>query len=343
MRKQWIIGLLAVGSSAVPAARADIQEDNITATQFLIANGTFDVSGTSLFSGPVYVEGATIFDHGNANFTPWSTMPDGAYWNVVLGDGFIMSGEPGSGPLGLDFDDLDQVLFWYPELHAFRAIEATSDSADELNVGAHSLAISTGAYASGPASIALGFLTKAYAADALALGKASEATGSRSIAIGKSADASGNDSIAIGMGSIASGNGSIALVRNSLADGDYGSAIGNLSTASSDYASAIGFQANGAAVSAIALGANASAVSYCQTALGPFNLVEPGQTVNAWESGDHLLTIGNGQSDTQRSNALVVYKNADAKFQGNLAVGGEIMLAQASGGVPMGDFGTENP
>ena len=110
------------------------------------------------------------------------------------------------------------------------------------------------------------------------------------------ADASrGNYSVAFGYDTEASGEASAALGLNTDATG-YGSfAWGNWSAATGNYATAGG--------------RGTDAPSAYEFAIGSFNTqYTPSSSVN-WLAGSRAFVIGNGTSGSNRSNALIVYKN----------------------------------
>lgn len=335
-----VFGVLIFASSL----QADITADNITATSSLSSLGTLEVDGQSTFNGEVEINNSVIIDDGSgASFVPWTTAPTGAYWNTVLEDGLFIWGDTSlSGSLGLNLA-YDKVLFWYPEKFAFRAVATDNTSGDEANIGLHSFAIGNGAYASGENSIALGRSIKAYALDSISIGSWTEASGAEAIAIGIDSDATDNGSLTIGRLNIASGLRSVSMGRDSDALGDYSISLGAYTTASEDYGLAIGYWTQSHGESAIAIGFGTVAESYAMTALGMCNEIPTGQSADSWVAGDELLVIGNGVNASSLSNALTIYKNADAEFSGNFEAAGAIKLAAPAGGVPMGNYGMENP
>lgn len=333
-----IPGLLLVACIMLPVTQADITDDTITATNSLNSSGTLNVDGTTTFNGPVSINGAMIVDDGQN--TPWTTSPNGAYWNTVLGDGFFVWGDPSSSSaLNLNLYAGDRLFMWYPEKIAFRAVQAYGANVDEANIGLHSTAIGDRAYASGLNSVALGVLSHAYSTDSIAIGGESEASGVRSVALGSVAEASGQESIALGYINEASGLMSIAAGRNTSSTGSYSIGIGYYAVSDAEASIAIGHGAESHGNYSNSIGHYTVANAYSMTALGTYNEIVSGQTVNAWEPTDQLFVVGNGIDGSNRSNALVVYKNADASFAGNVEVAGDITLANPAGGVPMGNFG----
>lgn len=138
-----------------------------------------------------------------------------------------------------------------------------------------------------------------------AYGRNPKASAPNSVAFGEDVIASGNGSIAVGIGSIASGSfGAIALGRSNHASGISGAtALGNGTIASG----------NGGAT---ALGAGTIAAGNSCISLGRYNdsIVSPGTTL-----GDEspIFIIGNGSSDSDRSNALVTQYNGHSTFYRN--------------------------
>jgi len=180
---------------------------------------------------------------------------------------------------------------WYPGKAAFRAGQidnrdgSTADQWDDANTGLFSFAAGRNTLATGEGSIAMGEDSRAYDWYGIAIGSGSQASSPHSIAIGDQALGIGSGATAIGSGVRADGSGAVALGGSSRAVGD-GSA---------------------------AMGWQATAETFSETALGHFNtlLAPPTAHAHTWYSTDRLFVIGNGTSDTARSDAVVVLKNGD--------------------------------
>jgi hypothetical protein len=193
------------------------------------------------------------------------------------------------------------IIFRYPNSRwpIFDGIRARSTAS-----GSNSAAFS-GATAGGVNSFAVGVASTAGIC-ATAIGFAAVATGGYSTAIGQNADATNNGSIAIGTGTNASGS-------NAMATGSSTTASGGYSTATS-------------------AGYSTIANSYDAFVAGQYNtgLSSSGATPNAgtWVATDPLLEVGNGTGSSAKSDALVVYKNGNAAFQGvvTVAAGGDIPM-----------------
>ena len=151
--------------------------------------------------------------------------------------------------------------------------------------GSHATAIEENSHAEGYWSTASGENSHAEGGRATASGKNSHAEGSGT--------ASGENSHAEGLGATASGNYSHAEVSGT-ASGNYSHAEGLNTTASGNISHAEG------------LGATAS--NYASHASGKYNKTMTGGGAGSTQVGD-VFVIGNGTSDTARSNALrVTYK-----------------------------------
>jgi hypothetical protein len=123
--------------------------------------------------------------------------------------------------------------------------------------------------------------------------------------------------LASGLSSILGADYAMATGKSTVEYGDYATAMGN-SKAQGNYSTSAG--------------EGTIAQGYGQTVLGRFNT--PQGTKTSWVATDELLTVGNGTSDTVRSNAFTVKKNGDAIFTGTVRV-------PPRGDVSMGEFTAE--
>ncbi len=97
------------------------------------------------------------------------------------------------------------------------------------------------------------------------------------------------------------------LGQNSVAMGAAGFASGTSSVALGNYTSAT-------ASNSVALGNNTMARSTSEIALGSYNTTYTPGSTTSWNSTDRILVVGNGQSSSTRSDALVILKNGNAGF-----------------------------
>ena len=72
-----------------------------------------------------------------------------------------------------------------------------------------------------------------------------------------------------------------------------------------------------------AMGDYTTAESYGQTTIGMYNTTLAGSTT-VFDANDRLFVIGNGESVTKESDALVILENGDTRLNGALTVSGTI-------------------
>ena len=209
----------------------------------------------------------------------------------------IAKGATGTGSLLSTDQGAGTRLLWFPNLAAFRAGTVSGTQWNLSLIGRYSLALGINTTASGDGSTAFGL--------------GSSASGYGSVAMGDSPTASGYASFAIGRYSIAAGSLSVA--------GGY------VSTATGGGSLAFGNQASAAGTNSTAIGDCTTAASYDSFAVGSFNV--GGGNATSWVATDPLFEVGNGTGQ-QKSDALVIYKNGSAAFQGvvSVAAGGDIPM-----------------
>lgn len=247
-------------------------------------------------------------------------------------------------------------FMWYPAKAALRA-GLTPDSGWNMNnIGNYSLAIGENVLAKGSNSIALGKIVEVNSFNSVAIGHEAisgnaadngynycfgtevGAFGFRSMALGNQAVAFKSESIAVGNGAKARGIGSSVFGYTCQSSGDYSTAIGGQFTSaegSSSFAAgygaisignnsfSIGNDSYSVGSSSFAIGLNVNATSYGSYALGRYNDTITGSRRNIWVATDPLFIIGNGTSNTSKSNAFTVYKNGDADLNGYTKLGSD--------------------
>ncbi|NMH29186.1 tail fiber domain-containing protein [Flavobacterium silvaticum] len=196
---------------------------------------------------------------------------DGLHSTGFLGAG--ISFMSGSGPR----------MTWNPRKAAFRVGHAYSDQWDDANVGLGSFAAGDSGIASGEYATALGRFSQATGYSSFAMGPGTIASGDSATAMGYSATASGANATSLGLGPSANGSGSVAMGIGSGASGTGGISIGNAVLSQT--------------VSEVALG------GFNTTYIAGLN----GSVT--WNATDRIFSIGNGTSNTLRSNALTILKN----------------------------------
>jgi len=175
--------------------------------------------------------------------------------------------------------------------------------------------------ATGPYSVAIGnHNTASGDFGATSIGNVNIASGDYgATALGSVNTASGNHgATAIGWFNTASGNeGATAIGHNSIALGITSIALGKSSTSFGENALAMaGAYAIGNRT--FALGEGAYARAYNSLALGRYNEIFTSSNLTSWVNTDPLFTLGIGSNDTNRKNALTIFKNGNAVLEGHL-------------------------
>ena len=221
------------------------------------------------------------------------------------------------------------------------------DSIDEYNpnvyvvpakaTGNYAYAIGAGTEASARGSLAMGVNSKAGGANSVAIGSSAEAYGDCSVAIGVLTKADFNStalgqwtsskgagSISMGMGTKTGANGGAACTSMGAftsADLWCSTAMGNNTNASGHISTAMGLGTKAKGAVTTTMGWNTIAQKVYEVVIGSCNDTIVGNFGNEdyeWKDSDRLFVIGNGTSVKKRSNAMVIYKNGNTEFRGNL-------------------------
>ena len=162
---------------------------------------------------------------------------------------------------------------------------------------------------------------------ALAHGKGSHVEGHDCLALGAYSHAEGNLSVAIGASSHAEGYKTKATGKHSHVEGnsttvsaDWGHAEGYDSSVSERYGHAEGHTTSVEAEKAHAEGWNTVVTAACSHVQGKFNHLDENN-----KSGDYAHIVGNGTSNTKRSNAHTLDWSGNAWFAGNITTKGIIV------------------
>ena len=140
----------------------------------------------------------------------------------------------------------------------------------------------------------------------VAVGYANQSTGGYSVAIGYSTQSTGTGSVAIGYGTTASGNRSFACGGQTQAVGNYSTALGRYGIANGYYSSVNGY--------------NTLSTHKAQFVFGEFNDSDT-STASASARGTYVEIVGNGTSDSARSNARTLDWNGNESLAGGLTLG----------------------
>ena len=320
-----ISGNLSVGSSIVPSATLDVNGNfrlqTGTSVNRILAdgNGTYPVLNDDQLMTAAAIEdyvvnnagGLTHFTEATATqgtntMSIWSPSSGGDVGIVLqpLGNGFISANTPdggtaGGNPRGEYAVDL--------QLRRFSSTEVASGNYAVISGGLINTASDFGAtVGGGDSNIASGGTAT------VGGGRENTASGFRATVAGGYINTANGDYANIGGGQENTASGAYATVGG-----------GIFNTASEDYASVGGGQLNTAEgqFSTIPGGFELRAQSYGEVALGTFNdTLTGGFDPNSFAPADRLLTIGNGDANANRSNALVMLKNGNTTLNGQLTL-----------------------
>jgi len=123
----------------------------------------------------------------------------------------------------------------------------------------------------------------------------------------------GDYSVAMGYSTTASGHSSTAMGGYNTASGECSTAMGSYNTASGNCSTAMGTSTTASGSYSTVMGSSTKAQSYASLVAGQYNVVSG--TTNEWIDTDPLFVLGNGVDPSSRSNAFVVYKNANVEIK----------------------------
>lgn len=296
-----------------------------------LTNSIWVHNGNALFNGwnPV-ASGTNYWQLSGALGTEIKNTNTGGFWSantstLLVDPGVISTPVFGSGTR----------LMWIPQKSAFRVGTVTGVEWADGNIGTWSFASGYNSIANGNYSTAIGNTQLASGLNAMALGNFSEAIGDYSLTLGYDAQTLSQYSIAIGKScravnftTTAIGDGSVAYAFNSMA-------IGHNNSATGDYSSSLGTGLVSKAYNSIAIGRYNDSIS---TSSNTLDL-----------STNPILYVGNGNNSTNRSNAMVIYKNGNMDINGNVDISGNTNMAgtaTVTGNTDIGGFtqlGTGSP
>jgi Head domain of trimeric autotransporter adhesin len=256
-----------------------------------------------------------------------------------------LSGNAGTNPLN-NFIGTTDAKDFVIKTNGVQLARFSGDGNNRVAIGSY---LNT---ASGNGSTALGYFTTASGSSSFAVGSQSYASGEQSTAMGSSV-ASGLASFAVGNstasattasafgGSVASGYGATSFGVQTKALGSFSIAGGYQSESQGDNSVAFGFLSIAQGFKSTAIGLNLTSKSYAETSLGLFNTpyTATAQATNDWVGSDRLFNIGNGTSNTARSDAFTILKNGNTGIgfssptekldvNGNIYTNGKILIGQ---------------
>ncbi|MBO4602900.1 MAG: tail fiber domain-containing protein [Salinivirgaceae bacterium] len=216
----------------------------------------------------------------------------------------------------------------YRQYNIIERIDETNYAAPKAT-GNYSYSIGTGTVANAEGSFAMGIDNKATGKNAVAFGKNNNATGVNAIAFGKSNNGHALNAIAIGIDNKISPNaeqGTTIGYGNTVTKAN-AYTMGFNCEANATFATAIGRCAHANATYGVALGNFVTAKSVYEVVVGTWNTdYEPSLwgSVNYPSGEDRAFTVANGYESwagtctVHKSDALVIYKNGNAEFRGNV-------------------------
>jgi hypothetical protein len=178
--------------------------------------------------------------------------------------------------------------------------------------GAFSIGVSD--TASGPFSTAMGYQTsaKGWFATSMGAGTKAKAPFSTSLGWGPLIEDAGWCAIAGGASTKAGNWAAVALGDRTYASGHTSLATGYSTTASGHLSATFGEFTTASGDGSTAMGHNTTAQAYGSLVVGRYNTL--GGNSTAWNFWDPVLVVGNGNSATDRSNAMTVYNSGIADF-----------------------------
>lgn len=268
---------------------------------------------------------------------------NGLTYGKNTGDNFLF------GTNSLDHASGDEYkLFFNKEKGAFRVGKISNTNWDNDNLGVFSFAGGSSSKASGGHAFAFGSNVIANGDYATAFGQNNTASGQYAAVFGNSNTASGNYTIAGGLGVDVTNTFSSAFGNSIEVNGSASAAFGNFQTVegsssftagqnntiNNSWSTAFGLNntTNGMNATAIgsfntangdfsmAIGRSLSTASFGETALGLFNTEYTPNDAAAYHADDRLFVIGNGTSNSDRSDALRIYKNGNMELNGALTI-----------------------
>lgn len=281
------------------------------------------------------VSGSIWIHNGNGLSTGWNSLAGGTnYWQST-GAGAIQNTNTGGllsansstlladpGEIPLPAFNAGTRMMWYPQKSAFRVGTVTGFEWNPGLVGSWSSALGYNVRAIGAHSTSIGYEMAAWGTRSIAIGTYGDAIADESVAIGYDATVLGERSVALGTSVYVSGYESSSIGTGNISSAYHSTTLGTFNEASGEYASALG------------LGNVARAFS--SFAIGRFNDSVIGSNTNLMLPSNPLLYVGNGNSSTDRHNAMVIYKNGDMVLKNPTTV----LSDPASFFVPVSGSGT---
>ena len=167
-------------------------------------------------------------------------------------------------------------------------------------------------------------------------------TGSGALSLNRKANTTvGTNSVAVGIATTASGSGSFAEGNSTVASGIRAHAEGEVTTASGYTAHAEGTGTTASGNYSHAEGENTIANHRAQHVFGQNNVADGNESANV--RGNYVEIVGNGTSDSARSNARTLDWNGNEVLAGDLTIKGNMSVENAIGGIKRYELNTTHP
>jgi hypothetical protein len=186
--------------------------------------------------------------------------------------------------------------------------------------------------ANGESSHAEGYKSTAFGQSSHAEGGRQSKSEAGGLASGEASHAEGSMTTAAGLNSHAEGTLTLALNESNHSEGNSTSAIGSHSHSEGSSTTALGVVSHAEGQSTKAIGNcshsqnyNTIAASFAETVIGYYNYTGTSATTDSWVETDQLFVVGNGDYNSGSliyNNALTIYKNGNASFDGNITANG---------------------
>jgi hypothetical protein len=199
------------------------------------------------------------------------------------------------------------------------------------SVGRYSFSYGYSNQSKGDFSVSFGYNTKAPGFSSSAFGYNSLASGLYAFAGGQYAIATGHYSTAFGYSNYSSGYNSTSFGSLNEASGTISTAFGNSTKALGTGSTTFGSETTAGGNFSTASGLGSISRGYASTVVGIYN--QPILTANqtAVATTTPLFIVGNGGSNSSRSNAMVVRKDGNVEVE-NLQIGGGTVISKQLAG-----------
>lgn len=344
-------------TSVKPSGDVSLLALDQTSGQVSLANGAVAVVGQG--EGRVYFDASKGAFYAGATDEPGYEPTAGGLYSTAFGHNALASGGNAfavgdlvvasgdySMALGIESVASGRLSMAIGEDAAATAPSSVSIGDQTTASARAAIAIGKLVTASGPGSIGVGEEVASSGDGSLAIGRTVTSTAQGSVAFGSNAHAgdlifngitlpgmavgavawgsdvtsNGAGAFAIGQETTAIGTLSYAFGNRALTEGENALAVGNRAEAHGARSVALGDRVKAYGDASVALGLRNNAQSFAEFVVGSYTPDYVPQSTTAWNAADRLFVVGNGPDSSNRSTALIVYKNGDATLNGELTL-----------------------